>query len=123
MKQITLKHLKNYINYSKDGTIYIEVPNYFSFWKILMKSRWPDIFTHIISTFFKKILNEKLRKLKFKKISITSVESPVIGTFLMTFGINRKICKFISILFYPFQYFISKSFFRAESIKVICSKN
>ena len=118
----TLKKLYKLL--SKDGTIYIEVPNYSSFWKILMKSRWPGYFyPYHFHVFSKKILSEKVRKLKFKKISITSVESPVIGTFLMTFGINRKICKFISILFYPFQYFISKSFFRAESIKVICSKN
>jgi len=116
-----IKKLKNKLNIN--GIIYIEVPNYLSIWKLLMKERWPGYFYpfhyHLFSN---KFLEKKFRNLKYKKITFEYSESPVIGTFLLTFGFNRSFSKLISLITYPFQILVSKLFFRSENLKIICKK-
>ena len=112
------KNLKN-----KDSNLIIEVPNFDSLWRKIMKKRWPGYFYPFhYYVFSKQFLKTYLLKNDLKVISEQNLEPAIIGSFLLTFGINKSICKFFSLIFYPFQFLISKIFFSSEAILIIVKK-
>ena len=112
------KNLKN-----KDSNLIIEVPNIDSFWKKIMKERWPGYFYPFhYYVFSKQFLKEYLSKNDFKVISEKNLEPAIIGSYLLTFGINKSICKLLSLIFYPLQFLISKIFLSSEAILIIVKK-
>ena len=68
---------------------------------------------------FKKILLEN----GYTIINQIRLEPPIFGTFFLTFGINRRYCKILSMFIYPMQFFVSKIFLSSESIMIIVKKN
>jgi len=112
------KNLKN-----KNSLLIIEIPNFDSFWKKIMRNRWPGYFYpfhHYV--FSKQFLKQYLFKNDLKVINEQNLEPAIIGSFLLTFGINKSICKFFSLIFYPIQFLISKIFLSSESILIIVKK-
>ena len=68
---------------------------------------------------------ESLQKIEsngLKIIGEQNLEPAIIGSFLLTFGINKSICKIFSLIFYPFQLLISKIFLSSEAILIIVKK-
>jgi len=113
------KNLKN-----KDSNLIIEVPNMDSLWRKVMKKRWPGYFYpfhHYV--FSKQFLKNYLSRNGLEIIKLRNIEPPIIGSFLLTYGINKSICKLISIILYPLQFLISKIFFSSEAILIIVRKN
>ncbi len=118
--------LKSFINQikknlkDKKSILIIEVPNQNSLWRKIMKSRWPGYFYpfhyYVFSNHF---LKKFLYKNGFEILETRNLEPPIIGSFLLTFGFNKSICKFLSIFFYPLQFIISKFCFRSEAILLI----
>ena len=112
------KNLKN-----KDSNLIIEVPNIDSFWKKIMKERWPGYFYPFhYYVFSKQFLKNFFSKNGLKIIGEQNLEPAIIGSFLLTFGINKSICKIFSLIFYPFQLLISKIFLSSEAILIIVKK-
>lgn len=112
------KNLKN-----NNSLLIIEVPNFDSIWRKIMKERWPGYFYPFhYYVFSKKFLKNFLLKNGFKVVSEQNLEPAIIGSFLLTFGINKSICKFFSLIFYPFQFLISKIFLSSEAILIIVKK-
>ena len=112
------KNLKN-----KDSNLIIEVPNMDSLWRKIMKERWPGYFYPFhYYVFSKQFLKEYLSKNDFKVISEKNLEPAIIGSYLLTFGINKSICKLLSLIFYPLQFLISKIFLSSEAILIIVKK-
>tara|TARA_Y100000389_G_C17364784_1_gene465694 strand:+ start:267 stop:995 length:729 start_codon:yes stop_codon:yes gene_type:complete len=112
------KNLKN-----KDSNLIIEVPNMDSFWRKIMKERWPGYFYPFhYYVFSKQFLKDYLSKNDLKVIGEQNLEPAIIGSFLLSFGINKSICKFFSLIFYPFQFLISKIFLSSEAILLIVKK-
>ena len=112
------KNLKN-----KDSNLIIEVPNLDSLWRKIMKERWPGYFYPFhYYVFSKQFLKEYLSKNDFKVISEKNLEPAIIGSYLLTFGINKSICKLLSLIFYPLQFLISKIFLSSEAILIIVKK-
>lgn len=112
------KNLKN-----KDSNLIIEVPNMDSLWRKIMKERWPGYFYPFhYYVFSKKFLKDYLVKNDLKVIGEQSLEPAIIGSYLLTFGINKSICKLMSLIFYPLQLLISKIFLSSEAILIIVKK-
>ena len=89
-----------------------------------MRSRWPGYFyTFHHYVFSKQFLKQYLFKNDLKVINEQNLEPAIIGSFLLTFGINKSICKFFSLIFYPIQFLISKIFLSSESILIVVKKN
>lgn len=119
---IFLKEIKkNFKN--KESCLVMEVPNKNSFWRKIMKKRWPGYFYpfhyYVFSKKFLKniFINNGLEIFMEKKS-----EPPVVGSYFLTYGINKSVCKLLSIIFYPFQFMISKIFFSSEAILLIIKK-
>ncbi len=109
------KNLKN-----KDSNLIIEVPNMDSLWRKIMKKRWPGYFYPFhYYVFSKKFLLNHLRKNGLKVVKEKKLEPPILGSYLLTFGFNKSICKLMSLIFYPIQIILSKVFFRSEAILLI----
>lgn len=117
-----LKNIKRNLA-DKDSLLLIEVPNINSFWRKLMRSRWPGFFYpyhyYVYSLNFLEIF---LSHNGFKIIGKRTLEPPIFGSYLLTFGINRSLCKLISILIYPIQIAFSKLFFSSEAVLITVSK-
>ena len=101
----------------------IEVPNLDSFWRKIMGKRWPGYFYpfhyYVFSAqFLKKLLLRNGLKVVKKK----HLEPAIFGSYLLTFGFNSFICKFFSLISYPFQFLFSKIFFSSEAILMIVKK-
>ncbi len=112
------KNLKN-----KDSNLIIEVPNLDSFWRKIMKERWPGYFYPFhYYVFSKKFLKNYLSKYDLKVVGEQNLEPAIIGSYLLTFGINKSICKLLSLIFYPLQLLISKIFLSSEAILIIVKK-
>ena len=112
------KNLKN-----KDSNLIIEVPNMDSLWRKIMKERWPGYFYPFhYYVFSKKFLKNYLAKNNLKVISEQNLEPAIVGSYLLTFGINKSICKVLSLILYPFQFLISKIFSSSEAILIIVKK-
>lgn len=112
------KNLKN-----TDSLLITEVPNMDSLWRKIMKSRWPGYFYPFhYYVFSKKFLINYFSKNGLKVVKEKNLEPPIIGSYLLTFGINKFICKFFSLIFYPFQFIISKIFLSSEAILIIVKK-
>jgi ubiquinone/menaquinone biosynthesis C-methylase UbiE len=112
------KNLKN-----KDSNLIIEVPNLDSLWRKIMKERWPGYFYPFhYYVFSKQFLKDYLSKNNFKVIGEQNLEPAIIGSYLLTFGINKSICKLLSLIFYPLQFLISKIFLSSEAILIIVKK-
>lgn len=112
------KNLKN-----KNSLLMIEVPNFDSFWRKVMKKRWPGYFYPFhYYVFSKEFLKKYFLKNGLRVLNEKNLEPPIIGSYLLTFGINKSICKFFSLVFYPFQILISKIFFSSEAILIIVKK-
>ncbi len=112
------KNLKN-----KNSNLIIEVPNLESFWRKIMKERWPGYFYPFhYYIFSKQFLIKYFSKKGFKVSQQKNLEPPIIGSYLLTFGINKSICKMLSIILYPIQFLLSKFFFRSEAILLILKK-
>jgi 2-polyprenyl-3-methyl-5-hydroxy-6-metoxy-1,4-benzoquinol methylase len=118
-----LKEIKSNLR-NDNSYLLIEVPNYSSVWRKIMKSRWPGYFYpfhyYVFSNIFLKNL---LKKNNFKIIDEKKLEPPIFGSYLLTFSINNYICKLLSLIFYPLQYFISKIFSSSESFLLIIKKD
>lgn len=113
------KNLKN-----NDSQLVIEVPNRHSIWRKIMNGRWPGYFYPFhYYVFSDQFLNSLLNTNGLKIIKQQNVEPPIIGSYLLTYKINLSICKFLSIIFYPIQFLISKLFFSSEAILIIVRKN
>lgn len=112
------KNLKN-----KDSNLIIEVPNMDSLWRKIMKERWPGYFYPFhYYVFSKRFLKDYLAKNDLKVIGEQNLEPAIIGSYLLTFGINKSICKLLSLIFYPLQFLISKIFLSSEAILIIIKK-
>ena len=112
------KNLKN-----KESLLIIEVPNFDSFWKKIMKNRWPGYFYPFhYYVFSKQFLKKFLSKNGLQVVNEQNLEPAIIGSFLLTFGINKSICKFLSLIFYPIQFLISKIFLSSEAILITVKK-
>ena len=112
------KNLKN-----KDSNLIIEVPNLDSLWRKIMKERWPGYFYPFhYYVFSKQFLKNYLAKNDFKVIGEQNLEPAIIGSYLLTFGINKSICKLSSLIFYPLQFLISKIFLSSEAILIVAKK-
>lgn len=112
------KNMKN-----SKSLLIIEVPNMHSFWRKVMGKKWPGYFyPYHYYVFSQKFLRNILIKNGFIIIEQKKLESPIIGSFLLTLKINHYICKLLSIMFYPFQFLISKLFLSSESILIIARK-
>tara|TARA_B100001093_G_scaffold519616_1_gene609478 strand:+ start:777 stop:1550 length:774 start_codon:yes stop_codon:yes gene_type:complete len=112
------KNLKN-----KDSNLIIEVPNMNSMWRKIMKERWPGYFYPFhYYVFSKKFLKTYLSKNDLKVVGEQNLEPAIIGSYLLTFGINKSICKLLSLIFYPLQFLISKIFVSSEAILIIVKK-
>ena len=112
------KNLKN-----KDSNLIIEVPNMDSLWRKIMKERWPGYFYPFhYYVFSKQFLKNYLSKNDFKIIGEQNLEPAIIGSYLLTFGINKSICKLLSLIFYPLQFLISKIFLSSEAILITVKK-
>ncbi len=112
------KNLKN-----KDSNLIIEVPNMNSIWRKIMKERWPGYFYPFhYYVFSKKFLKNYLSKNSLEVVDVKNLEPAIIGSFLLTLGINKSICKLLSLTFYPFQFLISKIFLSSEAILIIVKK-
>ena len=118
-----LKKIKKNIK-SKNSFLVIEVPNRNSLWRRIMKKRWPGYFYPFhYYVFSKTFLINYLNKKGFKIVKEQNLEPPIIGTFLLTYGVNKSICKILSIFFYPLQFILSKIFSSSEAILLIVKKN
>lgn len=112
------KNLKN-----KDSNLIIEVPNMESLWRKIMKERWPGYFYPFhYYVFSKKFLRDYLSKNDLKVIGEQNLEPAIVGSYLLTFGINKSICKLLSLILYPFQFLISKIFSSSEAILIIVKR-
>lgn len=112
------KNLKN-----KDSNLIIEVPNMDSLWRKIMRERWPGYFYPFhYYVFSKQFLKDYLAKNDLKVIGEQNLEPAIIGSYLLTFGINKSICKLLSLIFYPLQLLISKMFLSSEAILIIVKK-
>jgi SAM-dependent methyltransferase len=112
------KNLKN-----NNSLLIIEIPNFDSFWRKIMRNRWPGYFYPFhYYVFSKQFLKRYLLKNGLKVINEQNLEPAIIGSFLLTFGINKSICKFFSLIFYPIQFLISKMFSSSEAILMIVKK-
>ena len=113
------KNLKN-----KKSNLIIEVPNLESFWRKIMKERWPGYFYPFhYYVFSKSFLIHILLENGYKTIKDYKLEPPILGSFLLTFGFNRSISKILSLIFYPIQILVSKIFCSSEAILLIVKKN
>ncbi len=113
------KNLKNGESY-----LIIEVPNLDSFWRKIMKKRWPGYFYPFhYYVFSKSFLIHILLENGYKTIKDYKLEPPILGSFLLTFGFNRSISKILSLIFYPIQILVSKIFCSSEAILLIVKKN
>ena len=109
------KNLKN-----KNSLLMIEIPNFDSFWRKIMRNRWPGYFYPFhYYVFSKQFLKEYLLRNDLKVVNEKNLEPAIIGSFLLTFGINKSICNFFSLFFYPIQFLISKIFLTSEAILII----
>ena len=112
------KNLKN-----KKSLLIIEVPNFDSFWKKIMKNRWPGYFYPFhYYVFSKQFLKKYLSKNGLQVVNEQNLEPAIIGSFLITFGINKSVCKLLSLIFYPIQFLISKIFLSSEAILITVKK-
>lgn len=117
--KVFFKKLKK-ISKNNHVKIIMEVPNYESFWKKVLKNRWPGYFYpyhHYV--FSKKFLKNHLSKNNLKIIKISNVETPIVGSYFYSLGLNRNLCKIVSIFLYPIQFFLSKLNFKSESILLV----
>lgn len=106
-----------------NGKIIIEVPNYDSFWKKVLKSKWPGFFYpyhHYV--FSEKFLIKIFKIHKLKIVKTNFVEPPIFGSYFSSIGINRSLSKILSLFFYPIQFLISKFNFSSEGILFILKK-
>lgn len=109
---------KNFKN--KNSLLILEVPNMDSLWRKIMKRRWPGYFYPFHYFVFSSIfLRNFLSKNGLKIIDVQHLEPPIVGSFLLTFGINKSLCKFLSLIFYPLQLIISKISFSSEAILLV----
>tara|TARA_B100000925_G_scaffold129363_1_gene96875 strand:+ start:4885 stop:5742 length:858 start_codon:yes stop_codon:yes gene_type:complete len=112
---------KNFKN--KDSLLVIEVPNMNSLWRKILKKRWPGYFYPFhYYVFSKKFLINYFYQNGLKVIKEKNLEPPIIGSYLLTLGVNKSICKFLSLICYPFQFFLSKIFFTSEAILIVARK-
>lgn len=117
-----LKKIKKNLS-NKNSYLIIEVPNLDSLWRKIMRERWPGYFFPFhYYVFSKNFLKNYLSINGFKIVTQKNIEPPIIGSFLLTFGINKSFCKILSLLFYPLQFLISKLFFSSEAILTIVKK-
>ncbi len=119
---VFLKEIKkNFKN--NDSLLVIEVPNMNSLWRKILKKRWPGYFYPFhYYVFSKKFLMNCFYTNGLKVIEEKNLEPPIIGSYLLTFGVNKNICKLISLIFYPFQFFLSKIFSTSEAILIVAKK-
>lgn len=119
---VFLKEIKkNFKN--NDSLLVIEVPNMNSLWRKILKKRWPGYFYPFhYYVFSKKFLINCFYTNGLKVIEEKNLEPPIIGSYLLTFGVNKNICKLISLIFYPFQFFLSKIFSTSEAILIVAKK-
>ena len=106
-----------------NGTIIIEVPNYNSFWKSILKSKWPGYFYpfhHYV--FSRSFLTKRFKDHNFKLVKVNLVEPPIFGSYFLSLGINRSFSKILSIFIYPLQLIISKFNSSSEGILFILKK-
>ena len=88
-----------------------------------MKERWPGYFYPFhYYVFSKKFLRDYLSKNDLKVIGEQNLEPAIVGSYLLTFGINKSICKLLSLILYPFQFLISKIFSSSEAILIIVKR-
>jgi ubiquinone/menaquinone biosynthesis C-methylase UbiE len=124
----TLEHIKkinNTINFlkkiiRKNGTLIIEIPNFDSIWKKIMKSYWPGYFYPFHEyVFSKESIKILLENNGLKKYLIKKTDYPIFGNFFYSLKFNLKVSKLLSILFFPIQLLITKIFQTSESIIII----
>jgi len=107
----------------KNGKIIIEIPNYHSFWREILKGKWPGFFYpyhHYV--FSKQFLTKQFKIHKLKIVKVNFVEPPIFGSYFSSLGINRSLSKFLSIILYPLQFIISKFNSSSEGILFILKK-
>lgn len=108
---------------AEDGIIIIEVPNYHSAHRKLMGKRWTGYFSPYHEMVFSKLAFEKICSKLGLGHQITEKEPFIFGVFLMQLGLDRTTARLMSLLLYPLQYMISKSFGTSEAIQCIIKKN
>lgn len=112
------KNLKN-----NNSLLIIEIPNKNSIWRKIMKSKWPGYFYPFhYYVFSKKFLSNYFKHHGFEIVEKKQLEPPIFGLFLITYGINKSICKLLSLLLYPLQFLISKISFSSEALLLILKK-
>lgn len=110
-------------NLNEDGVLLIEVPNKNSVWKKIMKFRWPGYFyPYHYYVFSRLFLKNYFAQQGFRLIKVQNLEPPIFGSFFMTFGLNRSLSRFFSLIIYPIQFLISKLFLTSESFLIVISK-
>jgi len=106
-----------------NGKIIIEIPNYHSFWRKVLKGKWPGFFYpyhHYV--FSKQFLIKKFKNHKLKIEKVNFVEPPIFGSYFSSLGIHRSLSKLLSIIFYPIQFMLSKFNSSSEGILFILKK-
>ena len=115
---LTIDFLKKIIR--KNGKLIIEIPNFDSIWKKIMKSHWPGYFYPFHEyVFSKKSIQILLKNNQLKKYIIKKTNYPIFGNFFYSLKFNLKSSKLLSILFFPIQLLVSKIFRTSESIIII----
>ena len=118
-----VKNIKENLK-NKDSLLVIEVPNMDSLWKKIMKKRWPGYFYPFHYYVFSKIfLKNFFHKNGLKIVKKKNLEPPIFGSYLLSYGINKPTCKFLSLILYPVQLLISKIFLSSEAILLVVKKN
>ena len=100
----------------KNGKIIIEIPNYHSFWREILKGKSRFLLSISSLCVFKTILTKQFKIHKLKIIKVNFVEPPIFGSYFSSLGINRSLSKFLSIILYPLQFIISKFNSSSEGI-------
>jgi len=113
----TILFLKKIVK--KDGLLVIEIPNFDSFWKKVMKGYWPGYFYPFHEyVFSKKSFILLLKKNNLNNFIIKNTNYPIFGNFFFSIIHNLQISKIISIFLFPFQIFISSIFRTSESLMI-----
>ena len=115
-----LKTLSNHL--AVGGKIIVEVPSDKGFFRKIMGGRWPGYFypyhVHVFS-------ESGLRKMAtLSSLNVDEVKycnTPILGVYLMSFGINRQLSRVASIIFYPLQSLIGL-LVNKEAIRMVFSK-
>lgn len=105
---------------SSECLVVIEVPNAGSFFRTLMKRRWPGYFAPFHTIIFsKRGLQNLVERSGFQLVTIREKESPIIGSFLAEVGLPRTVARLASAAMFPLQKLVSIVTNTGEAVIVV----